>query len=259
MSNPNAQLWRQCIACRPLACYTFSRMRHELSEYGAGQRVKDVAAVGLFLWLCAMSGKRIYSDAETNEMPWIAVAVIFGLLAADFISGFVHWLGDTWGSIDMPVLGKAFIRPFREHHVDPKAITRHDFFETNGNNCFVSLPVVALTAFGPLPAGSAGTFTATFLVAMVIWVFLTNQIHKWSHMDAPPAWIAAMQRMRLILPPDHHQIHHTAPYHRYYCITNGWMNPVLEKIRFFPLLEKTISAATGLEPRAEDHKTTVLV
>lgn len=231
-------------------------MSNELSEYGPVQRAKDVVAVGVFLWLCAVSSKRIYAEAEAGDWPWLPGAVAAGLLAADFISGFVHWLGDTWGSIDMPVLGKAFIRPFREHHVDPKAITRHDFFETNGNNCFVSIPIVAATAFGPLPAGAAGPILATFLVGMVLWVFLTNQIHKWSHMDAPPAWIAALQRLHLILPPDHHQIHHTAPYHRYYCITNGWMNPVLDKLRFFPILEKAISGSTGIEPRAEDHKTT---
>jgi len=49
-----------------------------------------------------------------------------------------------------------------------------------------------------------------------------------------------MQRAGLILSPEHHAIHHAAPQDKYYCITVGWMNPVLERLRFFRILEAII-------------------
>ena len=63
---------------------------------------------------------------------------------SDFLSGFVHWAGDTVGDESTPIFGPNFVRPFRFHHVDPEDITRHDFVETNGNNCIVAAPVLLL-------------------------------------------------------------------------------------------------------------------
>lgn len=218
--------------------------------YSPAIRAMEIGAIVSFMALELFLVYRLYTNPHGG--PWLLLsAVLLGYLAADFVSGFVHWMGDTWGSTNMPILGKALIRPFREHHVDEKAITRHDFVETNGNNCLISLPVAVAAVSMPL-SNSGWVFCASFLGAMIFWVMATNQFHKWSHMDTPPALIGFLQRIHLILPPAHHRIHHTAPFNKYYCITVGWLNWPLNAVSFFPLMERLVTRVTGLVPREDD-------
>lgn len=194
--------------------------------------------------------------------------VLSAILTADFASGLVHWFMDTWGTVDMPVIGKTFIRSFREHHLAPAAMTKHSLTETNGDNCLLTLPVLLSLARSDVvlsqsrlslanPAVNAYTFL--FTMFLVLFVCLTNQIHKWSHMHAPsppPHYVRVLQKMHIILPPKHHNAHHTAPFDRYYCITTGWLNAPLEKLHFWRILETAITAATGQQPRLDDKKWT---
>lgn len=185
---------------------------------------------------------------------WVPLAALVGLLFADFISGFVHWMFDTWGAVDTPFFGSLAIRTFRHHHVDQKAITRHDFVETNGHN--IALGSIC-TGTGLLVLKPGNTtlldvfFAMSCLFAAVFTAF-TSQIHKWAHMDRPPRAIQLLQRARLVLSPDHHALHHSAPYNRNYCITIGWMNGPLRMVRFFETLERVITLVTGTLPREDD-------
>lgn len=219
--------------------------------YGKAVRRFEIASIVVFAG--AMTWLLLRLAPNAVEVPFLAAsAFMLGFVAADFVSGVVHWLADTWGSVDLPIIGPALIRPFREHHVDPKAITRHDFVETNGNNCFVCIAPVALTA-GLVPFESwTGVFAGVLVFSLCLWIFCTNQFHKWSHLDDPPPAIAALQKLSLILPRDHHSVHHTAPYATYYCITVGWLNEPLHRLRFFRVLERMVSATTGLLPREDD-------
>ncbi len=218
--------------------------------YSGAFRKVEIASIVAFLGLMAGIGWRV--APHVKDSPWLVLsAFILGYIGADFVSGFVHWMADTWGSTDMPILGKAFVRPFREHHVDQKAITRHDFIETNGANCLISLWVAVIAFMTPLDS-KLGLFWAVWSASLILWVMFTNQFHKWAHEDNPAGWVSFLQRWHLILPPAHHKIHHTAPFSRYYCITVGWLNKPLYKVGFFQTLERLVTALTGMMPRADD-------
>jgi len=217
--------------------------------YGPGVRRFEIASIAGFA--AAMAWLLLRLAASIREFPFLsASAFMLGFVAADFTSGVVHWLADTWGSPDLPIVGRALIRPFREHHLDPKAITRHDFVETNGNNCFICIPPVVLTAAFVSFGDWKGVFAGVLVFSLFLWIFCTNQFHKWSHSDDPPAFVVLLQRLCLVLQRDHHAVHHTAPFDTYYCITVGWLNEPLHRIGFFRGLERIISAATGLATSA---------
>lgn len=191
------------------------------------------------------------AGAPTPDRLWlIALAAVAGYVAADFLSGLAHWAFDTWGSAATPLIGEGFIRPFREHHDDAESITRHDFVETNGNNCLAAIPVLAVAAVAPVGTRS-GVFVAAFLLFASLAVIATNQFHKWAHTDDPGPLVRWLQRWHLILPADHHRAHHEAPHTTNYCITTGWMNPLLTAIGFHRRLERVIMGITGTEARGD--------
>ena len=218
------------------------------SHYGRGHRVLEIVSIAFVFAALAWLAYRVWNTASGGrDWLWITVATFGGYLVADFLSGFVHWAGDTVGDENTPLFGNNFVRPFRYHHVDPEDITRHDFVETNGNNCIVVAPVLGLLLL-VTPHNPGWFFQACTVTAFVSWfVFLTNQFHKWAHQDNPAGWVRALQKAGLILSPTHHALHHASPQNRAYCITVGWMNPVLDRIGFFRAAEAVI---TWLAPGA---------
>ena len=185
--------------------------------------------------------------------PWWTVsAVVLAYLAADLVGGLVHWAVDTWGSPDLPIVGPALIGPFREHHRDPLAITRHGFVETNGNTALITVPVLGLAHS---MVGDRGLFLAAFLAALATWVILTNQFHKWAHLPDRPAVVALLQRLRVILPPGHHARHHSPRVESHWCITTGLWNEPLARSGVLRLLEAWITRSTGAVPWRGDEST----
>ncbi|CAH1183168.1 unnamed protein product [Phaedon cochleariae] len=227
--------------------------------YSTGKRTQECICVGICLTLMAVNFAFILFYIRLEQLSTILVAAFCGIVTADFGSGLVHWLADTWGSIELPVIGKNFLRPFREHHIDPTSITRHDFIETNGDNFMVTVPFLARMLWDFLTLSKEDVQNKfpwnCYVFLLAIFVAMTNQIHKWSHTYfGLPSWVVFLQEYRIILPRRHHRIHHVAPHETYFCITTGWLNWPLEKMRFWSALETVIELTTGVKPRADDLK-----
>ena len=204
-------------------------------DYPTKFRVFEVVSIAFFAVCFVVFGLRILNEVSDR----FAVEVIGGVLVvsflafvtADFLSGLVHFLCDNLGAPDTPVLGQKFIKAFREHHDDPVGMTDGDFIEVNADNFFVCLPVLVPSIVW-LDV-HRHPYLAAYLAVLMVFVAITNEVHKWAHMVEVPSALQRLQRTPLFLASDMHQRHHTAPYDSYYCITSGVLNPVLSRTHFW--------------------------
>lgn len=220
-------------------------------DYSPMHRALELVAIGLCAAMLVELGRRLFTPLvllpTLAHWGWAVGASLVGYIGADLVSGVVHWLADRFGTPETPFVGKSFVHPFREHHDFPNKILEHDFVEVNGNNCVAMLlflvPVLLLL---PLEVSGAWVGFATFSLCFACGIFLTNQFHCWAHAERVPALVARLQRWGLILSKEAHDLHHTAPYASHYCITSGWLNPLLERLGVFPRLERLVGRTETL-------------
>jgi plasmanylethanolamine desaturase len=199
--------------------------------YSPRQRRLEACAIVTFVLLAGWMLWQLCMAAGIYILALAILAVPCGWLLADLLTGLVHLAFDSLGSVRTPIIGPAFIRPFREHHTDPLEITRHDFVETNGASCLACLPILA-GALLMQPETLPWIFIHLVLWVTVLGALATNQFHKWAHMDPAltPAAVRWGQRHGLILSREQHQLHHSPPFDSNYCISSGWFNRPLDAL-----------------------------
>jgi ubiquitin-conjugating enzyme E2 variant len=207
-------------------------------DYPRSHRVFEFVSVGTFIAFAVALGRGVVAEVVDRVSVPILMLIVGVVLAAyavaDLASGIVHFLLDNFGSPDTPVIGQKFVKPFRDHHVDPMAMTQGDFVAVNADNVFVCLPVV-IPAFFFLDTGEH-PYAGVFVVGLVAGVIMTNQLHKWAHMATVPRMVSAAQRRGIVLSKEHHSVHHSGTYDRNYCITWGHLDLLLN--RFVTLRRK---------------------
>ena len=222
-----------------------------------------------------------------GRSPWLAIAA-FGLsgFLADMFTAFAHFGFDYVFPDEMPILGP-IAREFREHHDSP-TLDPKDYVVNLSKGAYASLPA-SILVFGLtfcLPSGPGAFFALATLLSMSAWGFFFHQIHSYSHMGSilPPeefnarvAQIARLptpaeqirefgrlfetvpinpvirllQRARIILNPEVHNLHHIA-FGTDFSSVNGWADPVVNVV--LRPIARRLKAKAQAEQRAERQR-----
>ncbi|OQV18221.1 putative Transmembrane protein 189 [Hypsibius exemplaris] len=76
------------------------------SLYSTGKRRQEIACVISASALIAVNFYFIVFYFRRSNWMSIVLSAVGGITTADLASGLTHWAADSWGSVDMPVLGK---------------------------------------------------------------------------------------------------------------------------------------------------------
>ena len=156
------------------------------------------------------------------------------ILLADFLSGLVHWVEDTFWTEDSPLVGGWIVRPNTLHHRDGLAFTRYTWLQSSWDLAVAGLLILAIAWFRD---------SLSWYVALFAFVGANaNQVHKWSHMAQRdvPRWVKALQKLHLLQSPAHHAVHHRGNRNTHYCVVTDLVNPVLDGARFWRALEAVL-------------------
>lgn len=174
---------------------------------------------------------------------WLLNAAAWWLsawLAADLLTGAVHWIEDRYGDPDWPVLGPHVIRPNILHHRDQTAFLAGGWLWRNW------------TAL--LPAWTAAVVLAWcgcwWAAAVAGFAGLGNEVHAWSHRRCSRG-VRALQLAGLLASPEDHQRHHRRPFSTDFCVMSGLLNPLLRAVDFWPRAEAIVGIVLGVWPREE--------
>jgi ubiquitin-conjugating enzyme E2 variant len=184
--------------------------------------------------------------------PYLVGALVIGYFIADFASGVVHWGMDTWFS--ERVFGRA-VAIAREHHTHPQNILGYGFLE---HSTLGSAPSALFIGLASLVTMLFRGSSVTAYCLMIVWLitstclFFGTNFHNLGHRRSKSRLLRLMQKLHLVITPEHHWVHHRSDQIVRYCVINGWANYLCDPLRIWRGLEWLVHALTGAEPRRDD-------
>jgi len=171
---------------------------------------------------------------------------ILGLiLLTDLFTGAVHWWEDAYGNPDWKYLGKSVVLPNMEHHRHPRGFLKGTFWERIRLSFYVALGIGLICWYLNLLNWQ--------LIFSLCYASVANEIHAIAHRtdNENGKFIVFVQKIGMIQSRKMHGLHHSSPYNINYCVLTNYLNPILNKIHFWHVLEKMISIL-GIRPTREN-------
>ncbi|MCD7472380.1 Fatty acid desaturase 4, chloroplastic [Datura stramonium] len=183
-------------------------------------------------------------DSQTWAGPLIAGCI--GYVLSDLASGIYHWGIDNYGSAETPVFGSQ-IDAFQGHHKWPWTITRRQF----ANNLHALARAVTFTVL-PIDLLCNDPAILCFVGVFSGCIMFSQQFHSWAHgtKSKLPSIVLALQDAGILVSRSQHAAHHRPPYNNNYCIVSGAWNQILDRSKFFELLEMIFFFKFGVRPRS---------
>ena len=166
--------------------------------------------------------------------------VVAAWLAADLVTGVVHWWEDRYGDPSWPIVGRHVIAPNILHHQHQRAMLAGGYWKRNWTTI---VPAAAVAAVA-LACGQR------WVALVAAFATQANEVHGWAHQRCCRV-IRGLQLLGVLCSPDGHGRHHRAPFATDFCVMTDALNPVLSAVGFWRLLEVVIGCTTGVWPRPE--------
>jgi ubiquitin-conjugating enzyme E2 variant len=174
----------------------------------------------------------------------LLVEILAVVLAADFISGVVHWWEDRYARLNGGPLQQVAIDNLR-HHARPREFLAKGYWASSWDLWLLGAAAVSACAL-------VGAIT-WHVVLFAVLVANANQVHKWAHRtrEENGGVVGSLQRLHLLQTARHHGRHHQGSRDSHYCVLTNFLNPLLEEVQFWRRLERVVKRLTGATCRDE--------
>ena len=213
----------------------------ENSNYAKSEKNKDskslkrgVVQCSFIFFMVACSIVSIFADLQFFVWIWRVFQIFLLWIAADFITGVIHWWEDTYGNPNWPIIGKYVVEPNLIHHKQPTKLLEGSYWNRIDTSFFAVAAIGAIFWLFGLHSWQ--------IAVCLLFCMQGNEIHAMTHRPdrLNGKVVLFLQKTGIFQSKKMHRWHHKAPYETNFCIMSDFVNPILNVVGFWRKLEYLI-------------------